>query len=86
MGCIFDIDGDGPIGLDEVQSALGIVLICLLSIGEPHRVETYLGSFLLADTLDGELGQAASERRILASRNAQDKALSLRGDQVLGQE
>ena len=81
QGGRLDIDGGAVIGLDEIQSNLGIVLIGLHAVGQAH------GPKLRAvDALHRQLRKLSRQGGILAAGDTQHVAFSASGAQVINQE
>src|SRR5699024_3406317 len=80
-----DIDDDLVIGTDEGQRVLGIGLIGLHMVRQPHGPE--FGSRApIAQRLHGQLAQLAGQRRVLAAADAEHQALDARGQDVVDEE
>ncbi|GAA2770002.1 hypothetical protein GCM10019017_09130 [Streptomyces showdoensis] len=77
--------GQDLVGADEAEGELGVALVGLDAVGQPHGVEDGLVAGC-AGALDGELAEPSGGGGVDAAADAEDQGAQTGGGEALGEE
>jgi len=80
-----DVDGQGLVGPDELERTLGVLLVPLEPVGQPHGDERRVAASG-PDAFAGQLGEPPAEGTVHPAADAEHVPLGAGGREVTGQE